>query len=92
MSKVQVVGPRAILPDVLDRVYHFGKMHIDKVTYPTLEVQDATSFSLKEMSLSDEELKELAELENLAGRIDELIKFLSEIPEVRKELKKLSEE
>jgi V/A-type H+-transporting ATPase subunit I len=86
MSKIRVVGPRTILPNVLDTIYRFGKMQIDKVTYPTLEVETLRSFALKEMSLSDNELKEFAGLESLSDRVDELIKSLSKIPEVQRQL------
>ncbi len=65
MSKLRLVGQRTILPNVLDTIYRFGKMHIDKVTYPTIDMQSNSSFALNEMSLNDEELRELAELENL---------------------------
>ncbi len=82
MAKIQLVGTRSILPDVLDRAYRFGKLHIDKVTYPTLDVENKANFSLKEMTLNDDELKELAELEGLSGRIDGLVKRLEKLPGV----------
>jgi V/A-type H+-transporting ATPase subunit I len=92
MSKVRIIGPRAILPNVLDKIYRFGKLHIDKVTYPTLEMPTSRSFALKEMSLSNDELKELARLENVLGRVDGLLKSLSQIPEVQREMSTAVEE
>lgn len=89
MSKLRLVGPRVILPNVLDTIYRYGKMHIDKVTYPTLEMETPRDFALKEMSLDNDELRELAELENLLERVDELIKSLHQIPEVKRELSSL---
>lgn len=86
MSKVRLVGQRAILPNVLDEIYRYGKMHIEKVTYPTLDMQTNRSFALKEMALGDDEMKEMAELENLLGRVEELLKELGQIPDVRRKL------
>jgi V/A-type H+-transporting ATPase subunit I len=90
MSKIQMVAPRNILPHVLDKVYKFGKVHLDKVTYPTLEVESETSISLKDVSLKESELDELAKIDGLSGKVDDLLTFLSSIPEVSAEIKKMS--
>ncbi len=92
MSKLRLVGQRTILPNVLDTIYRFGKMHIEKVTYPTIDMQSNRSFALNEMTLSDEELREFAELENLSERVTELIRELSRIPEVQRKMATLSVE
>jgi V/A-type H+-transporting ATPase subunit I len=89
MSKIQVVAPRKILPHVLDRMYKYGKVHLEQATYSSLEVESETSLSLKEVSLHDNELKELAELDDLSERVDNLLTFLSSIPAVNAKMKSM---
>ena len=90
MSKIQVVAPRKILPHVLDRMYKYGKIHLEQATYSSLEVESETSLSLKEVALHDNELKELAELDDLSEKVDNLLTFLSSIPEVNSAMKKVA--
>lgn len=89
MSKIQVVAPRKILPHVLDRMYKYGKIHLEQATYSSLEVESETSLSLKEISLQDHELKELAELDDLSEKVDNLLTFFSSIPEVGAQMKSM---
>ena len=78
MDKIQVIGPRAVLTDVTAKIYEFGKVHINKVSYSMLDVEGGTEFSLKDVKLNEEELKDMASLERLLGRLDSVIDYLKD--------------
>ncbi len=86
MSKFRMIAPRSILPGVMGKVYSFGEVQIDKVTYTDMEVDKSNSFELKEVALCQDELKEVAELEELLSRVEGLLSAMRDIPEVKKEL------
>ncbi|MFQ5645445.1 MAG: V-type ATP synthase subunit I [bacterium] len=87
MSKIQMVGPKAALPALLDQLYRFGKLQIEKSSYPEITTADKKTRTVSEYSLSEAEHKELTSLEELSGRCDELIEFFKPYPEVGKAIK-----
>lgn len=78
MSKIQVVGPRTMMVEVLDKIYNLGQVHIDKATYSMLGAKDESDLSLKEVQLNSNELKEIAELGELVERINPMLDYLKD--------------
>ncbi len=78
MSKLHIYGPRAILTEVSEKIYKFGKVQVEKVSYSSLDVAGESDFSLKEVKLNESELKEMVVLEGIPARLDAMLDYLNE--------------
>ncbi len=76
MSKIQILGPRRVLNEVLDKIYSFGKVQVEKVSYSSLNIDEGTHLKMKDVSLDEKETDEVAQLELNSRKIDAIIKYL----------------
>jgi len=85
MSKVQILGPRKVLNGVLDKIYNFGKVQVEKVSYSALEIEEDSHIELKDVSLGSKEAEELAKLEVSSKKIEGMLGFVEEcVPDIMK--------
>jgi len=88
MSKVQILGPRKVLNEVLDKIYSFGKVQIEKVSYSALNIEEDSHIELKDVSLGGKEAEELTKLEVSSKKIEGMLEFIEECaPDVIKKAK-----
>jgi len=87
MSKVQILGPRRILNDVLDKVYSFGKVQVEDVSYSALDIEEDSHISVKDVSLNEKEMDELAQLELNSKKVEGMIRYIEDsVPEIAKKM------
>ncbi|MBI5756174.1 MAG: hypothetical protein HZA12_04545, partial [Nitrospirae bacterium] len=76
MTKVSIIGPQRLLPEVMDSVYKSGVIHIES---PPDSVKD-TPFVGK-VTLTAEQRREMAELEGILGIAKKTINIIKPLVE-----------
>ncbi|MBI5788489.1 MAG: hypothetical protein HZA78_06525 [Candidatus Schekmanbacteria bacterium] len=78
MDKIQVIAPRSIMSELIQKVYDFGCLHVEN---PVGEEHGAVG-SLKTAQLTEQEAGQVKQLENMSAQAEDMLTFFSQELEI----------